>query len=347
MARSRWSLYIQARILRPVIAFAMLLNRLGFPRPLSPRLTRTIPVTVSPIPGSIKLLFFTPPEYGKAGNQKRYPVLLTFFNSGFCVGGPRDDARWATAVVQQADTVVCSVGYRLAPECPFPTAVEDGADAVLWLLDHADELGIDKERIGLSGFSSGGNMALTVALRLHDLMRERREQAPATAALPSQTNPQIIKLIIAWYADMDFTITREDRKKTNPKPSKELPLFLVRFFDASYLHPINRIPLDHAYLSPGLAPDEMLLSALPKDVLIYTCEYDSLCAEGVRFRDRLGKLPGKNARGRTILGARHAWDRMPVLFGQEKSVKETYAEACGEIRRVFHESSDTEVSPHA
>ncbi|KAK1067808.1 hypothetical protein LTR12_007609 [Friedmanniomyces endolithicus] len=97
-----------------------------------------------------------------------YPVVINFHGGGFTLGTATDDARWCGTVVDELNAVVISVDYRLAPEFPFPTAVEDGADAVLWVYEHHDELGIDREKIALSGFSSGANMTFTVPLRLHD-----------------------------------------------------------------------------------------------------------------------------------------------------------------------------------
>lgn len=97
-----------------------------------------------------------------------YPVVLNFHGGGFTLGSATDDARWCGTVVDECHAVVVSVDYRLAPECPFPTAVEDGVDAVLYVYRHAEELGIDQNKVALSGFSSGGNMAFTVPLRLYD-----------------------------------------------------------------------------------------------------------------------------------------------------------------------------------
>jgi acetyl esterase/lipase len=97
-----------------------------------------------------------------------YPVVINFHGGGFTLGSPYDDARWCGTVVQQLNAVVVSVDYRLAPEHPFPTAVEDGVDAVIWIHKHAAEFGIDVDKIMLSGFSSGANMAFTVPLRLYD-----------------------------------------------------------------------------------------------------------------------------------------------------------------------------------
>lgn len=97
-----------------------------------------------------------------------YPVVINFHGGGFTLGHSWDDARWCGTVVNECNAVVVSVDYRLAPEHPFPTAVEDGVDAVIYIYKHAEELGIDREKIALSGFSSGGNMCFTVPLRLWD-----------------------------------------------------------------------------------------------------------------------------------------------------------------------------------
>jgi putative ergosteryl-3beta-O-L-aspartate hydrolase len=99
-----------------------------------------------------------------------YPCVINFHGGGFTLGHSWDDARWCQTVVNECNAVVVSVDYRLAPEHPFPTAVEDGVDSVIYIHKHAEELGIDRTKIALSGFSSGGNMCFTVPLRLYDEM---------------------------------------------------------------------------------------------------------------------------------------------------------------------------------
>jgi acetyl esterase/lipase len=91
---------------------------------------------------------------------------VNFHGGGFTIGQASDDARWADAVVRNCNAVVVCVEYRLAPKYPHPTAVEDGVDAILYLIANAEQLGIDPDRIAVSGFSAGGNMAFTVPMKL-------------------------------------------------------------------------------------------------------------------------------------------------------------------------------------
>jgi len=174
--RSRWLLHIQAQFWRVLMCIGMMLHKMARPLPPRPAFYRDIDATVSPLKGRFRLSFYVPKQYQryqKLRGAKRFPVVVNFHGGGFVLGTARDDARWCAAVVDQVGAVVVSVDYRLAPENPFPTAVEDGADAVLWLAQHADELALDADRFAISGFSSGGNMSFTVPLCLQGELFER------------------------------------------------------------------------------------------------------------------------------------------------------------------------------
>ncbi|KAK0812861.1 hypothetical protein LTR75_004808 [Friedmanniomyces endolithicus] len=334
-----------------------------------------------------------------------YPVVINFHGGGFTLGTATDDARWCGTVVDELNAVVISVDYRLAPEFPFPTAVEDGADAVLWVYEHHDELGIDREKIALSGFSSGANMAFTVPLRLYDehIGFRREEEAskvdadlhgstsivdstrpssssstkvasspstphnpvspadpesspPASEPLstdrpskpaPRTTIPTIpLRCLIAWYPSLDYTLTRTERRATLPpsiSAAHSLPPLFTDLFDESYLHPSSAIPLDSPYLSPGVAPSALLKAALPREIVLVTCEYDMLLEEGEAFRRKLeGEGVGKRVRYTMVEGVRHGWDKGPNPLRPTRGVREQYLSACREMRGVMGEGGGME-----
>lgn len=228
MARPRWVLHVQAQFWRVLMGLGMFFHKMAPPRPPKYNFVRTIPATVSNKTGTIDLYFYTPMDYGTQkslwkdhpmseeeepvdkGKQRKnsvgtlgqtlrrrsssarrwggYPVVLNFHGGGFTLGSPMDDARWCTTVVDECNAVVIAVDYRRAPEMPFPTAVEDGVDAVIWVHQHAEELGIDPNKIALSGFSSGANMACSIPLRLWDeMMGFPREDEPTRESASNDT----------------------------------------------------------------------------------------------------------------------------------------------------------------
>lgn len=368
LPRPRWALQLQAQVFRQLMEVGMVLHRTGEPRPPSPAFTRTIASTISAFKDDdgrdIELLFYTPAGYATRPAGARLPVVVNFHGGGFTIGRASDDARWAMALVDHVGAVVVSVDYRLAPEYPFPTSVEDGADAVLWLVQHADELGIDSRRIAISGFSAGGNLAFTVPIRLQAELRWRRRQsvdATTTATTTEKADPAAagplpipstdpsngdeggpndgnIVAIVAWYPSTDFaTNTRSERRRSNLRPDKELPKIFTDLFDASYLYPPKSVSMSDPYLSPGLAPAAML-RRLPRDIIMYTCEWDELLVEAERFRDRLlTEEIGKNVRYRKVEGVAHAWDKSPNFLLDNALRDEVYAEACAHLKRVFEE----------
>ena len=69
----------------------------------------------------------------------------------------------------ELDAVIVSVGYRLAPEHPYPAGLHDCYAALVWLHDQAADLGVDPSRIGVGGGSAGGGLSAAVALLARDL----------------------------------------------------------------------------------------------------------------------------------------------------------------------------------
>ncbi len=96
------------------------------------------------------------------------PAILYIHGGGFFVGSIDTEHMGSTALARQLGVVVVSVDYRLAPEHPFPAGIEDCYAALVWLHDHADELGVDTARIAVNGGSAGGGLAAGLALLARD-----------------------------------------------------------------------------------------------------------------------------------------------------------------------------------
>ncbi|KAL0571632.1 hypothetical protein V5O48_010325 [Marasmius crinis-equi] len=267
-----------------------------------------------------------------APSGRLYPFVINFHGGGFTIGRATDDARWARSVVAYVDAVVVSVDYRLAPEHPFPTAIEDGVDAALYLVERAEEFGLDKHRMAFSGFSAGGNMSFSVPIRLAE---EYRKRAADPNSQHSKEKEGTVATIAAWYPSLDYTQTREERRKTNVRKDKDLPKFFTNLFDASYLHPPGGIDLASPWLSPSIAPDSMIRD-LPQNIVLYTCEWDELQAEGEVFYRRLVDKFGKRVAWKKIRGVTHAFDKTPNPVKWDPKIEGLYRDACKQLRRVFY-----------
>ena len=208
--------------------------------------------------GTVKARLYTPPGDGP------FPALLLIHGGGFWIGG--GDAGLAASepsarlMCVELGAVVVDVDYRQAPEHRFPIPLEDCYDTACWVAEHADELGVDRDRLAVAGPSAGANLCLGLAL----LLRDRAAMSPrllmlmvpitdATMSSPSLRENgryDITEELVgaAW----DFYL--------GPTGDREEPL-------ASLLH--------HPDLR-GLPPTHVVVG-----------EFDALRDDGLRLADRL------------------------------------------------------------
>ena len=102
------------------------------------------------------------------GHRAPGPAVLWIHGGGFVAGTAQFEAPWGGRLVTALGAVVVSPEYRLAPENPFPAGLDDCMATLQWMVKHADELGIDTERIAVCGASAGGGHAAAVAQRAFD-----------------------------------------------------------------------------------------------------------------------------------------------------------------------------------
>jgi acetyl esterase/lipase len=333
----RWLLGIEASIWRFLGKIGFYFHTFASPSPKPPSFTRQFPTTnvASGEAAILELSFYVPEDYAlRTEEGKRYPVVVNLHGGGFTMGTSKDDGRWAAAVLEATGAIFVSVGYRLAPQFPFPTAVEDGVEALLHLAANSESFGIDPKKMALSGFSAGGNMAFTIPLRLQTHLQSIKNEIQSksvSGSLPTAPLPQVVS-IVAWYPNVDNRLTREERRAACVRPDKTLPPILTNLFDESYMPELDSKL--SPYASPAAASDEELITALPEDIALYLCEWDMLLQEGELFAQRLKEL-GKKVHCVTIKERRHAFDKSPYPFSVDPEVKLHYAEACGLLKDAF------------
>lgn len=120
--------------------------------------------------GQLRLRIYEP-----AHAEGTLPGIYWIHGGGFLFGVPEQNEAQSIRFVKDVGAVVVAVDYRLAPEHPYPAPLEDCYAGLKWFFTHAEELGVDADRIAVAGASAGGNLCAAVTL----LARDRGEFTPA------------------------------------------------------------------------------------------------------------------------------------------------------------------------
>lgn len=200
-----------------------------------------------------------------AGPGSRLPVIVYAHGGGWTVGDIETHDEIMREICARAGMVMCSVDYRLAPEHKFPAAVDDCCAAIRWLIENADDVGIDPDRIGVAGESAGGNIAASVAMVVRDddtlKLAGQFLHYPATCLVVDFTTPSRIDL----GSDGDFY------------PSRAQINAVSEHYTATHEDRLNPVA------SPLLAED---LSGIATAV-IATAGFDPLRDEARMYAERL------------------------------------------------------------
>lgn len=243
--------------------------------------------------GALPARHYVPDEPG-AGP---HPLLVFLHGGGFVIGDLETHDATCRLLARHAGVHVLAVDYRLAPEHPFPAAVEDAVAAVRWALEHASELGADPSRVAAGGDSAGGNLAAVACL---ELAREDGPRPAAQLLLYPTVEAGRTGGSIDSFAE-GFFLTKAQ----------------MQWFTAQYVPEGT----DHAdpRLSPLKAPD---LSGLPP-ALVLTAGFDPLRDEGEDYAHAL-RAAGVPVLLRRFPGLIHG-------FGNMTSVSRTSRDALVEI----------------
>lgn len=190
------------------------------------------------------------------------PVLVYLHGGGWVVGSVETHDPFCRLLSEAAGVLILSVGYRLAPEHPFPTALDDALTAFHWAADHARTLDGDPSRLLLGGDSAGANLAAVAANRL--------------CAAADGVKPAALMLL---YPVADHP-SAEHASYTAKGTGYGLEADLMRWFWDLYA---PDTPPSDPNISPLRLPT---VPALPP-TLVATAEYDPLCDEGVAYAEKL------------------------------------------------------------
>ena len=135
--------------------------RIDFEMPLTGAVVRTDHV----VPGDPSLAVRV---HRPAGNEEVLACAYSMHGGGYVIGRHSLDDGLFDQLCPAVGFVGVSVDYRLAPETPYPGPLEDCCQGLQWVHDHADELGVDRTRIGVMGLSAGGGLAAALALLCRD-----------------------------------------------------------------------------------------------------------------------------------------------------------------------------------
>ncbi|MEP7292240.1 MAG: alpha/beta hydrolase [Chloroflexota bacterium] len=199
-------------------------------------------------------------------------VLLYLHGGGFVYGWTDMHRQMVTQLARLTGMRALAVDYRLAPEFPFPAALDDCTKVFRWLLKQ----GIAAQKIVIAGDSAGGNLTLTTLLRL----RDSGDPLPAAAACLSPAT--------------DMTEREEIRQRYDPL----LHPRALRSFRNAYI--LSRDPRD-----PLLSPVYADLRGLPP-LLIHAGEDEVLCGDCVRLAER-AQQAGVPARVEVYPRMWHVW----------------------------------------
>ncbi|MFT3812104.1 MAG: alpha/beta hydrolase fold domain-containing protein [Acidovorax sp.] len=190
-----------------------------------------------------------------------HPIVVYFHGGGWVLGDERSDDSFCRDMCRRSGMVFVSVGYRHAPEHPFPAAAEDGLAATRWVAEHAAQLGGTANGVLVAGWSAGGNIAAVTC----QLARARG--GPRIAG----------QLLLCPVTDADFGRP----SYIDNADGYFLTRSLMQWFWDTYCPPASRG-------DPRASPLRGRLAGLPPACVI-TCEFDPLRDEGVAYAEAMAE----------------------------------------------------------
>ena len=245
--------------------------------------------------------------YRRMGRPDPAPAIVYLHGGGWVVGDLDTHDGSCRLLAHESECVVVSVDYRLAPEHPFPAAVDDAVAAYRWVHAHAGELGVEPGRVGVMGDSAGGNLAAVVA----QVTRDTDVPPPVAQCLVYPATDALMREPSHSIFAEGFFLTRAS----------------MEWYRAQYL------PDPSDWASPLASPIETsdLRGTCP--AIVVTAGFDPLRDEGRAYAERLAAA-GVDVRYRCYDDMVHGFFGMGVLPG----VIGLAAEICAGMGDLMHDA---------
>jgi acetyl esterase len=225
-------------------------------------------------------------------SSNKSPLLIYFHGGGWSLGSLNTHDTLCRSLAKTSECTVVSVAYRLAPEVPYPAAIEDASLVYDWCHKHADILNIHADKIAVGGDSSGGNIAAVLAAEC------------------IEENKPIPTFQMLLYPTLDLSLNQQSM--TDLGKGHFLTKDEMIYYRSNYAP--NLDVMDWR-LSPLYYP---LLSKVPATIIL-TAECDPLRDDGKLYAQGLIEQ-GVSVDYQEIPGMIHSFMQMPLMFPTETSI---------------------------
>ena len=250
--------------------------------------------------GAIPLFVYTPAGKGP------FPVMVYYHGGGFVIADTKTYDASPRVLAKEANAIIVSVDYHLAPENKFPAAPNDAFAAYKWVLAHAQEFNGDPKRVAVGGESAGGNLATVVS----QMARDEKIQLP-------------LHQLLVYPVVNDDMETPSYQRNANAKPLNKA---MMKWFFKHYTAKPDDAKNPHA-----LPMKASSLAGLPPATVI-AAEIDPLLTEGKQYADALKKA-GVTVSYKEYSGVTHEFFGMGAVVPKAKDAEQFAAD---QLKQAFN-----------
>ncbi|KAG2733871.1 hypothetical protein G9P44_003396 [Scheffersomyces stipitis] len=245
-----------------------------------------------------------------------WPLFIWFHGGGWVLGNIDTENSFCTKVASLSKCVVMSVDYRLAPEDPFPAAVHDAFESVLYGFQSSPtDLGINNRKIAIGGSSAGGNLTAVVTHKY------------ASSTFAESLPPILFQVLVVPVTDN--TATPENKESWKQfQLSPQLPAEKMIWY--RYLYLPNEKDIVKPESSPLFYSDESFKKVPP--CFIAAAECDVLRSEAVEYHEKLRKN-GVKSEIKIYTGVPHPVMAMDAVLQKGRDLIKDTTDA---LRKVFY-----------